>query len=106
LTEYSQTDRFSWGSIVESTHWMVLHRPVELAAFTSHWVPWLVGQAICQSLEDFQTDFAFLLGAGFAEPDHPAAHGVERFVIEDEFDRLATPLVESPAQPETSFGGI
>jgi ASPM-SPD-2-Hydin domain-containing protein len=28
----SQTDPFSWGSIVESTHWMVLHRPVELAA--------------------------------------------------------------------------
>jgi hypothetical protein len=25
----SQADRFSWGSIVESTHWMVLHRPVE-----------------------------------------------------------------------------
>jgi hypothetical protein len=25
---------FSRGSIVESTHWMVLHRPVELAAET------------------------------------------------------------------------
>jgi len=34
LTEYSQTDEFFRGSIVESTHWMVLHRPVELAAVT------------------------------------------------------------------------
>jgi len=32
LTEDGQTDHFSQGSIVESTHWMVLHRPVELAA--------------------------------------------------------------------------
>jgi hypothetical protein len=30
----SQTDHFSRGSIVESTHWVVLHRPVELAALT------------------------------------------------------------------------
>jgi hypothetical protein len=36
LTEYSQTDRFSRGSIVESKHWVVLHRPVELAAFIRH----------------------------------------------------------------------
>jgi hypothetical protein len=36
LTKYSQTDRFSRGSIVESTHWMVLHRPVELAALIGH----------------------------------------------------------------------
>jgi hypothetical protein len=35
LTEYSQTDHFSRGSIVESTHWKVLHRPVELAAYTN-----------------------------------------------------------------------
>jgi hypothetical protein len=34
LTEYSQTDRFSRGSIVESNHWAVLHRPVELARIT------------------------------------------------------------------------
>ena len=27
-------DRFSPGSIVESTHWMVLHRPVEMARLT------------------------------------------------------------------------
>jgi hypothetical protein len=32
LTEYSQTDRFSRRSIVESTHWMVLRRPSEPAA--------------------------------------------------------------------------
>jgi hypothetical protein len=31
LTEYSQTDGSSAGVIVESMHWMVLHRPVELA---------------------------------------------------------------------------
>jgi hypothetical protein len=34
LTEYSQIDGFFWGSIVASTHWMVLRRPVELAALT------------------------------------------------------------------------
>jgi hypothetical protein len=31
-----QTDRFSRGSIVESTPWMVLHRPVELARITGN----------------------------------------------------------------------
>ena len=30
--------RFSRGSIAESMHWMVLHRPVELAAFIRHFV--------------------------------------------------------------------
>ncbi len=29
---------FSRASIVESMHWMVLHRPVELAAFTRSWL--------------------------------------------------------------------
>jgi hypothetical protein len=37
LAEYSQTDGFFRGSIAESTHWMVLHRPVELARLTGHW---------------------------------------------------------------------
>jgi hypothetical protein len=40
LTEDSQTDHFFRGSIVESTHWMALHRPVELAA--------LIGQVVFQ----------------------------------------------------------
>jgi hypothetical protein len=31
---HCETDHFSWGSIVESTHWMVLRRPSELAAET------------------------------------------------------------------------
>jgi hypothetical protein len=53
-----------------------------------------------------QADFVCLLGVDFADPDHAAAHGVERFLAEDEFDRLAMSLVESPPQPETSFGGI
>src|SRR5208337_201180 len=34
LMEYSRTDRFSRGSIVGSTDWMVLRRPSELAAVT------------------------------------------------------------------------
>lgn len=34
LTEYRQTDGFFRGSTVKSTHWMVLHRPVEPAALT------------------------------------------------------------------------
>jgi hypothetical protein len=33
-------DRFSQGRIVESTHWMVLHRPVELAALTGQVKCW------------------------------------------------------------------
>jgi len=37
LTEDSQTDHFSRGSIVESTHWMVLRRPSEPARITGHW---------------------------------------------------------------------
>jgi hypothetical protein len=45
LTEYSQTDRYSRGSIIESTDWMVLHRPVELAAETGQ-VDWGPGLSV------------------------------------------------------------
>ena len=34
MIDYSQTDGFSRGSIVEPTYLMVLHRPVELAGLT------------------------------------------------------------------------
>jgi hypothetical protein len=34
LSEYGQTDEFFRGSILESTHWMVLRRPSEPAAVT------------------------------------------------------------------------
>jgi hypothetical protein len=38
LMEYSRPDVGSLGgSIVESTDWMVLHRPVELASFSIHY---------------------------------------------------------------------
>src|SRR5277367_5171573 len=37
--DHAQPNRwFSRGSIVEPMHWMVLHRPVELAAHTGDWV--------------------------------------------------------------------
>jgi hypothetical protein len=45
LTEYSPTDRFSRGSIVESMYWMVLHRPVELAELTGHYVQIVINSA-------------------------------------------------------------
>jgi hypothetical protein len=57
-------------------------------------------------LDGFQADFSFPLGAGFADPDHPAALGAERVFIEDEFDHLAAPKVGNSAQPETFFRGI
>lgn len=57
-------------------------------------------------LARFQADFSFLLGAGFADPDHTAALGAGRLFIEDKFDHLATLKVETSAQPETFFRGI
>jgi hypothetical protein len=58
LTEYSQTDGFFRGSIAKSTHWMVLHRPVELAAQTGQ-VPiseiHFSGKATYQDLAAFPT---------------------------------------------------
>ena len=40
LIEYSRTDRFSTRSIVRSTGYRVLHRPVELAPFLGTWLRW------------------------------------------------------------------
>jgi hypothetical protein len=57
-------------------------------------------------LDGFQSDFSFLLGASFADPDYAAAHGAERVFIEDNIDHLAAPKVGSSAQPEAFFRGI
>jgi hypothetical protein len=57
-------------------------------------------------LDGFQADFSLLLGTGFADPDYAAALGAERLFIEDKFDHLAAPKVETSAQPETFFRGI
>src|SRR6266849_4679123 len=57
-------------------------------------------------LDGFQAGFSFMLGAGFADPDHAAALGAGRLFIEDKFDHLAAPKVETSAQPETFFRGI
>ena len=57
-------------------------------------------------LDGFQTDFSLLLGARFADPDHPAALGVGRVFIEDKFDNLTAPEVETSAHPETFFRRI
>ena len=46
-------------------------------------------------LARFQADFSFLLGAGFSDPDHTAALGAGRLFIEDKFDHLAAPKVET-----------
>ena len=53
------------------------------------------------TLEGFQADLSFLLGAGFADPDHPAALDGVRVLIEDKFDCLTALKVETSAQPET-----
>ena len=57
-------------------------------------------------LDGFQTDFSFLLGAGFADPDHAAAQGVAWVLVQDDFDYLPAPKAETTAQPETLFRGI
>lgn len=57
-------------------------------------------------LAGFQTDFVFLLGASFADPDHAAALKDGRVFIDDKLDHLAAPEVETSAQPITFFRGI
>jgi hypothetical protein len=57
-------------------------------------------------LYDFQADFAVVLGAGFADPDHAAALANGRVFIEDKFDHLAALNMETSAQPETYFREI
>jgi len=57
-------------------------------------------------LDGFHADFSFLLGPSFADPDHAAPHGAKRVFIEDNFDHVAAPKVETSAQPETLFRGI
>jgi hypothetical protein len=57
-------------------------------------------------LDGFQADFAFLLGAGFADPDNSAALGAGHVFIDDKFDHLASPKTGTSAQPETSFRWI
>lgn len=57
-------------------------------------------------LNGFQANLAFPPGAGSAGPDHATAHGMERVLVQDDFDNLAAPEVEIAAQPESIFGGI
>jgi hypothetical protein len=57
-------------------------------------------------LDRFQADFSLLLGAGFADPDHAAALGAGRLLVEDKFDQLAAPKFETSTQPEAFFRGI
>lgn len=52
------------------------------------------------SLYGLQANFAFLLGACFADPDYVAAHGGERVLIQDDFDYLTAPQSETSAHPE------
>ena len=57
-------------------------------------------------LQGFQADFSILLGASFADPDHAAALRAGHLFVEDKFDHLAAPKVETSAQPEAFFRGI
>jgi hypothetical protein len=66
----------------------------------------VVRQVPDDRLDGFEADFSFMLRAGFADPDHAAALGGGHVFIEDKFDHLASPEVETSAQPETFFRGI
>ena len=47
-----------------------------------------------------------MLGASFADPDHAAAHGVQRVLVQDYFDNLSPPQMEPAPHPEPVFRGI
>ncbi len=66
----------------------------------------VVRQVPDDRLDGFQGGFSFMLGAGFVDLDHAAAPGGGHVFIEDKFDHLAPPEVETSAQPETFFRGI
>jgi hypothetical protein len=66
----------------------------------------ILGYPATDRLHDLQADFSLLLGTGFANPDHAASLGVGRLFVEDKFDHLAAPKVETCAQPEAFFRGI
>ncbi len=59
-----------------------------------------------RSLHRFEAGFALLLGAGFADPYHAAAHGAQRVLVQDKFDHLSAPQVKMPVEPESLFRGI
>ena len=59
-----------------------------------------------RSLHRFEAGFALLLGAGFADPYHAAAHGAQGVLVQDEFDHLSASQVEMPVEPEPFFRGI
>jgi len=82
-------------------------RAVRLAALDPECrVIGLISASDVNRLDGFQADFSFLFGAGFADPDHAAALGAGRLFVEDKFDHLAAPKVETSAQPEAFYRGI
>jgi hypothetical protein len=64
------------------------------------------GQQLAGSLDVFQSSFSFLFGTELSSPHHTIAAGAGHMLIEDEFNRLAAPKLEVPAQPESSYRGI
>jgi hypothetical protein len=66
----------------------------------------VVRRLLDDRLHGFQADFSLLLGASFADPDHAAALRAEGVLIEDKFDRLAAPKMETTPQSKTFFRGI
>lgn len=51
-------------------------------------------------LHGFEADLAFLFGAGFADPDHAAADGIQFIVAGDDLDHLPSPEPEAASQAE------
>jgi len=52
-------------------------------------------------LEGFEADFAFLFGAGLANPDHAAPDGVEFVITRDDLDQLSGSQPGAAAETES-----
>ena len=57
-------------------------------------------------LDGFEADFAFLLGAWFADPDHVAADGLEFILTGDHLHDLAAPEPETSPKAESLRGAV
>jgi hypothetical protein len=51
-------------------------------------------------LKGFEADLAFLLGAGFADPDHAAADGIQFVIARDDLDQLSAFEPEAASEAE------
>ena len=57
-------------------------------------------------LNGLQAGFAFVLGAGLADPHDAAAHRAQGIIVQNDFDELAAAQMKTAAQAESFFAGI